>query len=97
MTALPCQPAPTASQQRELERWVQRKYPVRQYRDNVDESIADFQAARLRYEERQPEPALFCAVEDEAPALSIREDFVITVLGIATLICLAILFFLGAR
>jgi hypothetical protein len=31
MSALPYQPVPTASQQRELSRWVQRHYPVRQY------------------------------------------------------------------
>lgn len=37
---------------------------ARQYRDV--QAIADFQAARLRYEERQPEPCQFCAVEDEA-------------------------------
>src|SRR5690349_16876428 len=71
MTAPAYQPVPTAGQQRELERWVQRKYPVRQYRDNVDSAIADFQAARLRYEERQPEPCQFCAEPDEdaPPAL----------------------------
>ncbi len=85
MSALPYQPVPTASQQRELERWVQRKYPVRQYRDNVDESIADFQAARLRYEERQPEPCQFCAVEEEAP-VTLPEFVLLTAKG---LVCIA--------
>lgn len=67
MSAPAYQPVPTAAQQRELERWVQRKYPVRQYRDNLDESIADFRVVQLRYEERQPEPCQLGAVEDESP------------------------------
>ena len=58
MSALPYQHIPTLAQQRELKRWVQRHYPVSQYVENQDEAIADMQAARLRYVERD-EPATF--------------------------------------
>lgn len=78
MSALPYQPVPTASQQRELERWVQRKYPVRQYRDNVDEAIADFQAARLRYElarlHSQPSENVLHAAGESCCAAEADED-----------------------
>ena len=59
MSALPYQPVPTIAQRRALA-----ADHAKRYRDV--QAMADFHAARLRYEERQPEPCQFCAVEDEA-------------------------------
>ena len=61
MTTLPYQPVPTATQQRELERWVSRHYPVRQY-EQAQALISPVEAAGVAC----------CATdrdEDEAPAL----------------------------
>ena len=107
MTSLPYQPVPTVHQRRELERLLvadhAKRYPIRQYRDvqdaEFDEAVAEFHAARLRYElsrlDQQPEPANFCAVEEEVPQKALREDFVITVIGVSALVLLAINFAWG--
>jgi hypothetical protein len=58
MSALPYQPVPTIAQRKALHSDFERHYPIRKYSDN--QAIADFQAARMRYE--QPESVNFCAV-----------------------------------
>lgn len=46
MTALPYQPVPTAGQQRELERWVAKRYPIRQY-EKTQALISPVEAAGI--------------------------------------------------
>ena len=103
MTALPYQPVPTLAQRKALHSDHAKRYAVRQYREvqdaEFDEAVAEFHAARIRYElshlAQQPEPANFCAVEEEAPQKALREDFVITVIGVSALVLLAINFAWG--
>lgn len=52
-------------------------------------------AARLRYEERQPEPCQFCAVEDEAEDGSLLRFLAVSIgsLGLWAAVCYAMWWF----
>jgi hypothetical protein len=56
------QTVPTMAQRRELDHFVQRHYPVRQYRDNQPSMVQPEPAG-------PPKPCQFCAVEVEAESV----------------------------
>lgn len=87
------QPVPNLDQRRQLHEYNARR--LRHYRDT--QAIADFQAARLRYVELPKETVAAAGVAccDVEPDPVIREDFAVTLIGVAVLVFLAISFAWG--